>query len=122
MIDKINLKEKFGLFSEYWTPKIIGETNGQLIKIAKLKGKFVWHNHAEEDELFYIVKGTLHLTFRDREIILNEGDLYVVPKGVEHLPHAHEECWVMLIEPAGTKHTGDTLFEGSVSVADQEWI
>lgn len=118
----INLKKKFKLFDELWTPKIITETNGQLVKLAKLNGEFVWHNHADEDELFYIVKGELLLKFRDREVRLSEGDLYVVPKGEDHLPIAEEECWVILIEPKGTKHTGDTIFKGSVEEENQKWL
>ncbi|MBO6524514.1 MAG: cupin domain-containing protein [Balneolaceae bacterium] len=118
----INLKKKLELFNELWTPKIISETNGQLVKLAKLKGEFVWHNHANEDELFYIVKGELLLKFKDREVQLREGDLYVVPKGEDHLPIAEEECWVMLIEPKGTKHTGEVYFEGTVEEKKQDWI
>lgn len=117
-----NLKKKFELFDEFWTPKIITETNGQLVKLAKLKGKFVWHKHTDEDELFYIVKGELLLKFKDREIHLTEGDLYVAPKGEDHLPIAEEECWVMLIEPKGTKHTGEIDFEGTVEEEEQDWI
>jgi len=118
----IHLEEKFELFNEYWTPKILGEFNGQLIKIAKLKGEFVWHNHEHEDELFFIVKGTLLMRYRNDEVLLTEGDLHIVPKGVDHFPVADEECWVMLIEPKGTSHTGTTHTEQSVKEVDQEWI
>ena len=118
----INLSEKFSRFTDQWSPKIIAETNGQLVKLAKIEGKFVWHNHADEDELFYIVKGELLLKFKDREVLLTEGDLYVVPKGEDHLPIAEKECWVMLIEPKGTKHTGDTQTERTVHEERQEWI
>ncbi|MFV1884923.1 MAG: cupin domain-containing protein [Balneola sp.] len=121
-MSSINLKEKFNLFDEQWTPKIIAETNGQLVKLAKLEGEFVWHNHEHEDELFYIVKGSLVLKFKDREVRLSEGELYVVPKGEDHLPIAEEECWVMLIEPKGTKHTGEIKFEGTVNEDKQERI
>lgn len=121
-MSSINLKEKFDLFTEQWTPKIIAESNGQLVKIAKLEGEFVWHNHADEDELFYIVKGALKLRFRDREIHLKEGDLYIVPKGEDHLPIAENECWVMLIEPKGTKHTGEIKYDGTVDENNQHWI
>lgn len=121
-MSSINLSDKFSLFTEQWTPKVIAETNGQLVKLAKLEGEFVWHNHAEEDELFYIVKGELLLRFRDKDVYLKEGELYVVPKGVDHLPIAKEECWVMLIEPKETKHTGEISFEGTVEVEKQEWI
>ncbi|MDZ7806955.1 MAG: cupin domain-containing protein [Gracilimonas sp.] len=120
---KANLKEKFDLFDEYWTPKIVAELNDQYVKIAKLKGEFIWHDHENEDELFFIVKGTLLLKFRDRnDVELNEGEMYVVPAGVDHLPVAKEECWVMLIEPKSTLHTGSAHSESSVAVEDQEWI
>jgi len=120
---KANLLHKFKLFDEFWTPKIIGELNDQYIKLAKLKGEFIWHEHQEEDELFYIVKGTLLLRFRDRDDIqLNEGDMCVVPAGVEHLPIAEEECWVMLVEPKTTLHTGTTKTDRSVAVEEQNWI
>lgn len=118
----IELKEKFNQFDEFWTPKILGEFNGQLIKIAKLKGEFVWHNHENEDELFFIVKGQLLMKYRDQQILLKEGELHIVPKGVEHFPVAKEECWVMLIEPKGTAHTGDIITEGTVPESNQEWI
>lgn len=99
-LDPANLKDKFKLFDEYWTPKIIAELNDQYVKLAKLKGEFVWHDHQNEDELFYVLKGKLLLKFRDRDdVLLSEGELFVVPAGVEHLPIAEEECWVMLVEP-----------------------
>ena len=118
----INLFEKFSKFDDQWTPKIIAESNGQLIKLAKVQGEFVWHNHPDEDEVFYIIKGELLLKFRDKKVLLKEGELYVVPKGVDHFPVAKKECWVMLIEPKGTKHTGETDFERSVEEEKQEWI
>lgn len=118
----INLLQKFELFDEQWSPKIIAESNEQLIKLAKIEGEFVWHNHQYEDEVFLIIKGTLLIKFRDKDVLLNEGDLYVVPKGVDHFPTAEKECWVMLIEPKGTKHTGETDFELSVDEEDQNWI
>ncbi len=118
----ISLKEKFELFHEYWTPKILGEFNGQLIKIAKLKGEFVWHNHENEDELFFIVKGKLLMRYREHDIELTEGDLHIVQKGVDHLPVAKEECWVMLIEPKGTAHTGSIITKSTVDESDQHWI
>lgn len=118
----VNLLQKFSQFNDQWSPKIIAESNGQLIKLAKLEGEFVWHNHAHEDEVFFIVKGKLLLRFRDKDVHLREGELYVVPKGVDHLPIADEECWVMLIEPKGTKHTGETKFDGTVEEENQEWI
>jgi len=121
-IKPVNLLQKFTLFEDQWSPRVIAESNGQLIKLAKLEGEFVWHNHPDEDEVFFIVKGELLLRFRDRDIQLKEGELYVVPKGVDHFPIAEKECWVMLVEPKGTKHTGETDFERSVKEENQEWI
>ncbi|WP_018126619.1 cupin domain-containing protein [Balneola vulgaris] len=118
----INILEKFSQFNEQWSPRIIAETNGQLVKLAKIEGEFVWHAHEEEDELFLVVKGNLTLKFRDGEVHLSEGELYVVPKGVEHFPIAHGECWVLLVEPKGTKHTGEVDFEGTVPEEAQPWI
>lgn len=121
-MNPINLLQKFSQFDDQWSPRIIAESNGQLIKLAKIEGEFVWHNHADEDEVFFIVKGKLLLRFRDKDVRLKEGELYVVPKGVDHYPIAEEECWVMLIEPKGTKHTGETDFDRSVDEENQNWI
>lgn len=110
-MDVINLQNKFGHFSDHWHPRLIAELNGQAVKIAKLKGDFIWHDHKEEDELFFVIKGTLHIEFRDQTKTLNEGEILVVPKGVEHRPYAPEEVWVMLFEPAETKHTGEVDHE-----------
>ena len=120
MMDKINLQQKFSLFNEYWTPKIIGELNEQYVKLAKAKGEFVWHKHDEEDELFMVIKGSLTIKLRDCDIQLTEGELFMVPKGVEHKPVALEEVHVLLFEPKATKHTGDVKSE--ITVEDQEWI
>ena len=122
IMPSIQLKEKFELFDQYWTPKIIGECNGQLIKIAKLKGEFIWHNHQNEDELFYIVKGKLLMRYRTKDVQLEEGEIHIVPKSIDHLPVADSECWVMLIEPKGTSHTGDHITDKTVHESDQEWI
>jgi len=103
----VNIKEKFTLFNEQWNPKIIGQLNGQDVKLAKLLGEFVWHDHKLEDELFYVIKGTLQIEFRDKMIELQEGDMLIIPKGVEHKPIAEEEVWVLLFEPSNIKHTGD---------------
>lgn len=103
---KVNLNEKFALFQEQWTPKLLGELNGQAVKIAKVEGEFVWHSHEEEDELFFVVKGQLTLRLRDQDIHLSEGEFFIVPKGVEHQPVASEEAWILLFEPMATKHTG----------------
>jgi mannose-6-phosphate isomerase-like protein (cupin superfamily) len=105
---KVNLKEKFSQFTEHWSPKIVGELNGQHVKLVKFQGPFTWHHHEDEDELFYVVKGSFVMELRDGNIALNEGDFLVVPKGVEHRPNAAEEVWVMLFEPAGTVNTGNT--------------
>lgn len=104
----VNLKEKLSLFNEHWSPKIVGELNGQQVKLAKLKGEFVWHRHDQEDELFLVIKGLLTIAFKDKTITLNEGEFLIVPRGVEHKPIAEEEVHVMLFEPAGTINTGDT--------------
>jgi mannose-6-phosphate isomerase-like protein (cupin superfamily) len=116
----INIQEKFSLFTDHWSPKIIGELNGQHVKLAKVKGEFVWHDHAHEDELFLIIKGTLKLEFRDKTVELKEGEMLIVPKGVEHKPIAEEEVWLLLFEPAATKQTGDVKHE--LTVEECEFI
>ncbi len=113
-MDKINLAEKLSLFTEHWSPKIVGELNGQQVKLAKLKGEFVWHHHEQEDELFLVLKGRLTIQLRDREVVLDEGECLVVPRGVEHKPVAHEEAHVLLFEPASTLNTGSIHNERTV--------
>ena len=113
-MEAVNLAEKFSLFSDYWSPKIVGELNGQQIKLAKLKGEFVWHNHEKEDELFLVVKGRLRMKLRDREVLIREGEFLIVPRGTEHLPIADEECRVVLLEPASTLNTGNIKNERTV--------
>ena len=110
----INIQEKFKLFSELWTPKKIGELNGQQILLAKIKGEFIWHAHEHEDELFMIIKGSLMIEFRDKTIELNEGEIYIIPKGVEHKPIAQEEVHVLLFEPLDIKHTGNVMADVTV--------
>lgn len=110
----VDLKEKFSLFNEYWRPKIAGELNGQYVKLAKLKGEFVWHHHEHEDELFMVVKGKLTIKLKDQNIELNEGQFFIIPRGVEHLPVAEEECHVMLFEPKSVLNTGNTKNEKTV--------
>ena len=110
-MEVVNIKEKFSLFNEHWSPKIIGQLNGQDVKLAKIEGEFVWHDHKNEDELFYIIKGQLKIEFRNSVKTLNEGDMLVIPKGVEHKPIANEEVWVLLFEPSNIKHTGDVEHE-----------
>ena len=98
-MDKVNLKEKFSQFADQWSPKVVGELNDNYIKLAKLEGEFVWHHHANEDEMFLVIKGELLIKLKDKDIHLSPGEFFVVPKGVEHLPIATQECHVMLIEP-----------------------
>lgn len=106
-MEKVNVKEKFSLFQEYWNPKIIGEINESYVKAVKFKGEFVWHHHENEDEMFLVVKGSLLIKFRDRDIRLEEGEFVVIPRGVEHLPIAEEEVHVLLLEPKSTLNTGN---------------
>jgi mannose-6-phosphate isomerase-like protein (cupin superfamily) len=107
-MEKVNLKEKFSLFSEQWSPKIAGELNGQMVKLVKFKGPFAWHHHDNEDELFLVVKGSFTMELRDKNIELKEGEFLIVPRGVEHRPNAAEETEVLLFEPASTLNTGNT--------------
>ena len=113
-MNKVNLSEKFELFSEYWNPKIVGELNGQQVKLVKFKGPFVWHHHDNEDELFYVVKGSFDMEFRDHTVSIGEGEFIIVPRGVEHCPNAPEEVHVLLFEPATTLNTGNTESERTV--------
>lgn len=119
---KINIKEKFDLFTQQWTPKIIAQSNGQLVKIAKGSGELVWHKHDNEDELFIVFKGQLTLQLKSGNVVLNTGEMYVVPKGVEHCPIAQTDTHFMMIEPASTAHTGELQSEVTVSSESQEWI
>lgn len=119
-MDRINLIEKFSLFQEHWTPKTIGELNNQEVKIAKVKGEFVWHDHANEDELFMVIKGQLKIQFEDKETLLNQGEICIVPRGVQHKPIAEEECWILLFEPKQIKHTGEVQDE--LTQENSEWI
>ena len=113
-MEKVNLAEKFGLFEEYWSPKIVGELNGQHVKVAKLKGEFIWHHHETEDELFLVVKGQLVLELREQDVVLEEGEFFIVPRGVEHKPVAEEEVHVLLFEPKSTLNTGNVRNERTV--------
>lgn len=106
-MDKINLKQKLSLFSDHWHPRIIGELNGQHVKLAKFKGEFVWHHHENEDELFLVLKGRLCIQFRDKDVWLEEGEMIVIPAKVEHRPVAQEEVNVLLFEPVATLNTGN---------------
>lgn len=110
-MNKVNLSEKFSLFSDHWSPKIAGELNGQQVKLVKFEGEFIWHKHDQEDELFLVVKGTFKMELRDQTIEVNEGEFMIVPRGIEHRPVADREVWVMLFEPAATVNTGNIVDE-----------
>ena len=114
MIDKVNLAEKFALFSDQWSPKVVGELNGQQVKLVKFAGPFTWHLHEAEDEMFLVVRGRFRMEFRDREVTLNEGEFIIVPRAVEHRPVADEEVHVLLFEPATTLNTGNVVNERTV--------
>lgn len=121
MIRKVNLAEKFNLFDEQWTPKIAGELNDSYVKLAKVEGEFVWHEHAEEDELFLVVQGVLRIQLREQaEIVLHPGEFVIIPRGVEHRPVADEEVQILLLEPKATKHTGNV--ETEQTVHELEWV
>lgn len=117
---KVNLSEKLARFDEHWSPKIIGQVNDFHVKLAKLSGEFIWHHHDQEDELFLVVKGRLLIRLRDREIWLDEGELVVIPRGVEHQPVAPDEVHVLLFEPATTRNTG--VVESERTVSEPDWI
>jgi mannose-6-phosphate isomerase-like protein (cupin superfamily) len=119
-MDKVNLAQKFDLFDDLWSPKIVGELNGQYVKLAKIKGEFVWHHHEDEDELFLVIKGCLTIQLRDEDIVLEEGELCIVPRGVEHKPVAEQEVHILLFEPKSTLHTGNVRSEKTVD--RQDWI
>ena len=108
-MEKVNIQQKLSLFTEHWSPKIVGELNGQQVKLVKFKGEFVWHKHDHEDELFYVVKGSFNMEYRDKTITIDENEFLIVPKGVEHRPVAEQEVSIMLFEPATTLNTGDAI-------------
>jgi mannose-6-phosphate isomerase-like protein (cupin superfamily) len=114
-MNTVNLKDKFSRFSDYAHPRILGEVNDCHVKAVKLKGEFIWHHHDKEDELFFVVKGTLRMKFRDREAIVREGEFVIVPRGVEHCPVAEEEVHIVLIEPKSTLNTGNISNERTVA-------
>ncbi|MDI1321887.1 MAG: cupin domain-containing protein [Algoriphagus sp.] len=118
-MEKVNLEQKLSLFSEHWSPKIVGELNGQHVKLAKLKGEFIWHKHDHEDELFFVIKGSFKMEYRDRTVVINENEFLIVPKGVEHRPVAEEEVSIMLFEPASTLNTGDAESELTKHILDR---
>ncbi|MBN8581886.1 MAG: cupin domain-containing protein [Anaerolineae bacterium] len=117
----INLQEKLTKFSEHWSPKIIAQLNDYHLKLAKVQGEFVWHDHPETDEVFIVVNGHLEILFRDGKVSLNEGEMFVVPKGVEHKPVAEQECHILLIEPAGLVNTGNAT-DSELTAPNDVWI
>ncbi|MEN3749883.1 cupin domain-containing protein [Sphingomonas sp. HF-S3] len=119
MLSPVTLTAAFDRVTDYWSPKVIGSVNDQLLKVAKLKGEFVWHAHDGQDELFYIVRGSLRIEFEEGPVDLNQGDFLTVPSGVRHNPVADDECWVLLIEPASTRHTGDEVTPLTRSLDEQ---
>jgi mannose-6-phosphate isomerase-like protein (cupin superfamily) len=117
--DKVNIAQKLSMFDMHWSPKIVGELNGQHVKLVKFLGEFVWHHHDDEDEMFLVVDGRFRMEFRDREVWIEEGEFIVVPRGVEHRPVAEEEASVMLFEPATTLNTGNVTGEMTVVELDR---
>lgn len=118
-MDKVRISDKFASFDQHWTPKIVGEVNDSYVLLAKLEGEFVWHKHEAEDELFLIVKGRLLIKLRDRDVQLEAGEFFIVPRGVEHLPIAEGGTQVLLLEPKTTKHTGDVVNERTVTTYER---
>lgn len=116
----INLKDKYAKFSDLWSPKIIAQMNDYHFKLVKVKGDFTWHDHPDTDEVFIVFEGSLRIDFRDESVTLQEGELFVIPKGVEHKPFAAKECKIMLVEPAGTVNTGNA--GGEQTASSDEWI
>ncbi len=117
---KINLKEKLSKFSEHWSPRIIAEMNDYQFKLVKIKGDFVWHNHDDTDEVFIVLEGEMKIQFKDKTVELKEGEMFVVPKGVEHKPYSEKECKIMLVEPKGVVNTGDA--GSDLTAPNDVWI
>lgn len=120
MADAINLAQKFAKFSDHWSPKVVAEMNDYQFKLVKFQGDFVWHDHADTDEVFLVIAGEMEIEFRDRTVTLSKGEMFVIPKGVEHRPHASSECQAMLIEPRGVANTGET--DSEFTAANDVWI
>ena len=116
---KVNLREKLALFSEHWRPRVVGDLNGQQVKLAKLKGSFDWHHHEHEDELFLVLKGILILRLPGQDVVLNEGEFFIVPRGIEHQPVAEDEVHVLFFEPASTLNTGNLRNERTIDRLDR---
>lgn len=107
----VNLSQKLASFDELWSPKVVGELNGQFVKVVKAKGEYVWHHHDDEDELFLVLKGQVSILLRDREVVLQEGEFFIVPRGVEHKPVARDEVHLLVFEPAATRNTGNVTHD-----------
>ena len=119
-LNTINLKEKFSMFSKYWSPHVIAEMNDYQFKLAKIKGEFIWHEHDDTDEVFIVIEGSMNIEFQDGIVDLSEGEMFVVPKGVSHKPFAENECKIMLVEPKGVINTGES--EGEMTAPNDVWI
>lgn len=117
-MEKVNLREKFALFDEYWSPKLVGELNGQSVKIAKLKGEFIWHHHEAEEELFMVIKGRLTIKLPEEDVVLEEGEFFIVPRGVEHKPVAEEEAHILMFEPKATLNTGNVQSDRTIETLE----
>lgn len=115
-MEAVNLEEKFSLINEHWSPRLLGELNNQAVKIAKLQGEFIWHNHENEDEMFFVIEGSLTIKLKDKDIILNKNEFFIIPKGVEHKPVAKDEVLVMMFEPMSTINTGN--IESDITIKD----
>ena len=120
MMDTINLKDKLAKFSDHWSPKVIAELNDYQFKLVKIQGEFVWHNHPDTDEVFFVIEGSMKIEFENETVQLNEGEMLVVPKGVEHKPYSDSECKVMLVEPRGVVNTGDA--DSELTADNDVWI
>lgn len=118
--DAINFEDKLSKFSEHWSPRVVAEMNDYQFKLVKVEGEFVWHDHPDTDETFVVLEGTLNIEFRDGTLVLNAGEMFVIPKGVEHKPVAHQECKIMIIEPKGVVNTGDSNSE--LTAENDVWV
>ena len=118
-MEKVNLAKKLGLFDDYWSPKVVGELNDQYVKLAKLKGEFVWHHHEAEDEMFLVLRGRLVMKLRERDVVLEAGEFLIVPRGVEHCPVADRDVHALLFEPKSTRHTGNVRGERTVEALEK---
>ena len=118
-MNTVNLLKELERVDEYWSPRVVGRVNDQFVKVAKLKGTLTWHKHDDEDELFYILRGRLVIEYENDRVVLDEGDVHVVPKGTMHNPIAEEECWIALVESVATKHTGDVMIDKTKSIEQQ---